>query len=138
MSGERSSADLGRRLRQARERRGLSLSQVAASTKISLAILEALEKDDLRKLPAGFFGRAFVRSFAEAVGLDPDEAVESFETGSTGRPATAARPVAWRPEDNDAFESNRQIATTFVWLAVVSAPLAALIAYFAAVGRGKP
>jgi cytoskeletal protein RodZ len=133
MSGDRPKADLGRRLRQARERRGLSLTQVAASTKISLAILEALERDDIAKLPGGFFGRAFVRSFAEAVGLDPDEAAGTFDERSAAVQVSHNRPQT-RVDDNDAFESNRQIATTFVTLAAISAPIAGLILYLTAVG----
>jgi cytoskeletal protein RodZ len=112
------------------------LNQVASSTKISLAILEALERDDVAKLPAGFFGRAFVRSFAEAVGLDPDEAVETFDARSAT--ATAQAPAMRAQQttrvDDNAFESNRQIATTFVTLAAISVPIAGLILYFATVG----
>ena len=122
-------------LRAARERCGLSLNQVAASTKISLAILEALEKNDVGKLPGGLFSRAFVRSFAEEVGLDPDKAVEVFAARATSRPGVGARSTAERLDDNDAFESNRQIAATFVRLGAVSAVLAALIVYFGSVGR---
>jgi cytoskeleton protein RodZ len=122
-------------LRAARERCGLSLNQVAASTKISLAILEALEKNDVGKLPGGLFSRAFVRSFAEEVGLDPDKAVEVFAARAMSRPGVGARSTAERLDDNDAFESNRQIAATFVRLGAVSAVLAALIVYFGSVGR---
>ena len=56
--------DFGGKLRQARERRGISLRQIAASTKISAAALEALESNDISKLPGGIFSRAFVRSYA--------------------------------------------------------------------------
>ena len=64
--------DFGGKLRQARERRGISLRQIAASTKISAAALEALERNDISRLPGGIFSRAFVRSYAAEVGLDPD------------------------------------------------------------------
>lgn len=135
MSGDRASADLGGRLRQARERRNLSLRQVASSTKISVGILEALEQNDLKRLPGGLFSRAFVRSFASEVGLDPDEAVLLF----AALPAAPTRPThPDRGEDVDAFESNRQIASTFVRLAAVSVPLAAALGYFGAVGRPVP
>jgi cytoskeleton protein RodZ len=122
-------------LRAARERRGLSLNQVAATTKISLAILEALEKNDVAKLPGGLFSRAFVRSFAEEVGLDPDQAVEAFAARATSRPMIGARSPAERVDDNEAFESNRQIAAAFVRLGAVSAVLVALIVYVGSVGR---
>ena len=64
--------DFGGKLRQAREGRGVSLSQIAAATKISVVSLEALERNDLSRLPGGIFSRAFVQSYAQEVGLDPD------------------------------------------------------------------
>ena len=70
--------DFGGKLRQARERRGISLRQIASSTKIAAAALDALEKNDISKLPGGIFSRAFVRSYAVEVGLDPDETVKEF------------------------------------------------------------
>jgi cytoskeletal protein RodZ len=68
----------GGRLREARERRGLTLQQIAASTKISMMTLEALEHDDAARLPGGIFSRSFVRTYASAVGLDPDETLREF------------------------------------------------------------
>lgn len=133
MSGDRS-ADLGSRLRRARERRGLSLIEVASSTKISLAILEALERNDLGRLPGGLFGRAFVRSFASEVGVDPDEAVQLFTT-QAAHATSPARFAAGYLEDNDAFESDRQIASTVVRLVAISVPLIAIVLYAGAVGR---
>ena len=71
-------SDFGGKLRLARERRGISLRQIAASTKISVGALEALERNDVSKLPGGIFSRAFVRSYAVEVGLDPDDTVDEF------------------------------------------------------------
>src|SRR5262245_45321628 len=68
----------GPRLRQERERRQISLASIAANTKISQALLEGLERDDVSKWPSGIFRRAFVRSYAKAVGLDADEIVKEF------------------------------------------------------------
>ena len=67
--------DFGKKLRHAREERGVSLRQIAAKTKITLAALEALERNDVSKLPGGIFSRSFVRTYAAEVGLDPDETV---------------------------------------------------------------
>ena len=61
----------GARLRRERERRQIALSSIAANTKISLGFLQALERDDLSRWPSGIFRRAFIRAYAEAVGLDP-------------------------------------------------------------------
>lgn len=71
-------SEFGAQLKQARESRGISLRQIATSTKISTVALEALERGDLSKLPGGIFSRAFVRAYAIEVGLDPDEIVSKF------------------------------------------------------------
>jgi len=60
----------GPRLRQERERRQISLASIASNTKISVSLLEALERDDVRRWPSGIFRRAFVRSYATAIGMD--------------------------------------------------------------------
>ena len=85
---------LGAYLREERERRGLALRSISENTKVSLPLLEGLEADDISRWPGGIFRRAFVRSYAEAVGLDPDDVFKRFE--QQHRPAapdgTAADP----------------------------------------------
>lgn len=71
-------SDFGTQLKQARENRGISLRQIATSTKISVVALEALERGDFSRLPGGIFSRAFVRSYAIEVGLNPDDVVAQF------------------------------------------------------------
>ena len=68
----------GARLRQQRERQQIALTSIAEQTKISLTLLEGLERDDLLRWPAGIFRRAFVRAYAHAIGLDPDSVVREF------------------------------------------------------------
>jgi len=70
--------DFGGRLRAARERAGVSLEALADQTKVSTSRIRALERNDLSTWPGGIFRRGFVRSYAERVGLDPDETVEAF------------------------------------------------------------
>lgn len=70
--------DFGARLRAAREARGITLKQIAASTKISPLTLEALERQDVSRLPGGLFSRGFVRAYAKEVGLDPERTVREF------------------------------------------------------------
>jgi cytoskeletal protein RodZ len=86
-------ADFGAQLREARERKGISLRQIAASTKISVAALEGLERNDISKLPGGIFSRAFVRSYAIEVGLDPDDTVKQFLQRFEGETTPAAATV---------------------------------------------
>src|SRR6266581_9628379 len=73
-------SEFGGRLREARERRGISLRQIANATKISVSVLDALEHNDVSRLPGGIFGRAFVRSYAVEVGLDPERTIQEFIT----------------------------------------------------------
>src|SRR5215471_11845718 len=70
--------DVGLELRQARERRGVTLQQISHSTKISLRVLQAIEASDETRLPATVFTRSFVKSYAALVGLDPDETTTRY------------------------------------------------------------
>ena len=71
-------ASFGARLRREREQRQIALSSIASSTKISLGLLQALERDDLSRWPSGIFRRAFIRAYAEAAGLDADAITHEF------------------------------------------------------------
>ena len=68
----------GARLRAQRERRQLDLGAIAAETKIKESLLHALERDDLTYWPSGIFRRAWIRSYARAIGLDPEAVVREF------------------------------------------------------------
>ena len=62
--------EFGPRLRRERERRKISLASISANTKVSISLFEQLERDDVSRWPCGIFRRSFVRSYAEAIGLD--------------------------------------------------------------------
>src|SRR5262249_4170997 len=70
---------LGSYLRRERELRGLSLRTISEKTKVSVGLLEGLEADDISRWPGGIFRRAFVRSYAQCVGLDPEDVIRRFE-----------------------------------------------------------
>src|SRR6185503_5746219 len=109
---DRPPGDFGRRLREARERRGVSLRQISSATKIGMSALEALERNDISRLPGGIFSRAFVRSYAVEVGLDPEAALQAFVANFPNAAVTAAPPTSAQVEENDGFESNRRAAST--------------------------
>jgi hypothetical protein len=69
---------LGTRLRQHRERRQISLAAISDETKIKLSLLDGLERDDVSQWPEGIFRRAWVRTYARAIGLDPADVVREF------------------------------------------------------------
>ncbi|MBX7185699.1 MAG: helix-turn-helix domain-containing protein [Vicinamibacteria bacterium] len=60
----------GASLRRERELRGVSLQEIAASTKIGVSMLKAIEEDRFDKLPQGLFVRGFVREYARFLALD--------------------------------------------------------------------
>src|SRR4051794_31058369 len=68
----------GARLRQRREQQHIALVTIADQTKIKLSLLEALERDDVSRWPAGIFRRAFIRAYAHAIGLEADVVVREF------------------------------------------------------------
>src|SRR5437868_7415800 len=138
MAPDRSGVDLGSRLRAARERRGVSLRQIAGATKISVSALEALERNDLARLPGGIFSRAFVRSYASEVGLDPDETIQEFLSQFPNDPAALTHAPLDAAEDHDSIESDRRTASTFLRLIAVSVPIAAAVVYFGTAGRTVP
>ena len=67
---------LGARLRHQRQHRQITLATIAEQTKIKRSLLEALERDDATQWPAGIYRRGFVRSYARAIGLDPEDVVK--------------------------------------------------------------
>ena len=71
-------ATFGQRLRLERERRRITLASIAANTKISLHLLEGLERGQLSRWPSGIFRRSFIRAYAEAIGLDPHDLTREF------------------------------------------------------------
>ena len=68
----------GEELRKEREMRGISLKEIADSTKISKRFLEAIERNDLAALPAAVFTRGFVREYAKYLGLNAEEMVSRY------------------------------------------------------------
>ena len=70
--------DFGGRLRRLREERSITLRSIADATKISILTLEALERNDITRMPGGIFSRAVVRAYAQQVGVDPEATVQEF------------------------------------------------------------
>jgi len=94
-------ADFGERLLRGRELKKRSLEDIAAATKIGIHQLRALERGDLHRLPAGFYRRAIVRQYANAVGLDEQETLRDL--ASVGKEddsdTQSLEPVAERRGD---------------------------------------
>lgn len=61
----------GETLRAAREAKGLTTSQLAAATHILVQVIDGLEQENFKRIPAAIYGRGFVKLYCEEVGLDP-------------------------------------------------------------------
>jgi cytoskeletal protein RodZ len=72
--------ELGTRLKEAREEKQLTLEVLQERTKIQKRYLEAIERGDFDQLPGNFYTRAFVKSYADAVGLDSEELFREYES----------------------------------------------------------
>jgi cytoskeletal protein RodZ len=75
---EQRPSDSGLRLKQARESLGRSHRQIADATKLSVRVVDAIERGQTRFMPTGIYRRAAVRAMAAEVGLDPQETLQAF------------------------------------------------------------
>ncbi len=140
----------GERLRRQREKQHVTLDRIAASTKVAASLFAGLEKGDCSRWPGGMYNRSFIRAYAAAVRLDPDDTAAEFaeyynaaaDSPATGHPAAprqagAAMPFALRlklevdPEDLRRQMARRAILAVGDILAV--AAVAALVALTAGV-----
>lgn len=73
---------LGERLKEARIAKGLTLDDLQEMTKIQKRYLAGIEEEDYSKMPGAFYVRAFIKQYAEAVDLDPDEVLAMYRESS--------------------------------------------------------
>jgi cytoskeletal protein RodZ len=130
--------DFGSRLRAAREGRGVSLREIANRTKISVRVLDALERNEIALLPGGIFSRGFVRAYAVEAGLDPDAVVDDFIRSFPDESVTAGHPTFARAAEQDSIESDRRMASVTLTLLLVSVPLAGALFYVGFSRRDPP
>lgn len=71
-------ATIGQILKEARERKGVSLSKASAETNIKLQHLEAMERDDFSRMAAPIYAKGFIRIYAEYLGLDPRPLIQQY------------------------------------------------------------
>lgn len=84
----------GDRLRREREQRGISLDDIALTTKIRAGLLQALEEEKFDRLPGGIFNKGFVRAYARHLGLDEDQAVADYLAASGEAPSRRPESAA--------------------------------------------
>jgi cytoskeleton protein RodZ len=89
--------EVGDRLREARERLGLTLEEVERTTRIRIHHLEAIERGELDSLPSPVQARGFLRNYAEFLGLEPGDVMLQYAEGlqkRKTRPRASAGQVA--------------------------------------------
>lgn len=120
----------GEELKEQRERKGISLDDVAVSTRVSTRHLVALEEDRFTELPGGIFSRGIVRSYAQHCGLNADNTVEDFVNAMRRRGMDVdAKDDDW-VELAEAVRRNRPLPTQrrrMQWAGVAAMVLAVLL-----------
>jgi cytoskeleton protein RodZ len=114
-------ASLGERLREAREARGLSPSEVSEKIRIRTVYLIAIEEENWRAVGAPVYIRGFLRTYARFLGLDPEEVVAQFGELEPGNAASEPQYLVDPP-------ARRNHALTWV-AACVAVLLVAFVAY---------
>lgn len=114
------SLTLGEKLRQAREERGISISEVAEQTRISPHYLDLIENDDYRTLPGGIFNKGFVKSYAKYVGIDEQEALQDYATlVSTQEGIPSDDPKTYKPEVLTDDRASSSMLPTIIFAAII-------------------
>jgi transcriptional regulator with XRE-family HTH domain len=90
---------VGIQLHEARESQGITLEEIAKSTRISIRYLENLETGDYSNLPAPTYSTGFVKAFARAVGLDEQEIGNAFRAEINYRPRSEGPSDLFEPTD---------------------------------------
>jgi cytoskeleton protein RodZ len=136
-------SSVGTYLRDLRQRKGVSLEEIARTTRVAQRYLESIEADAFEALPSRVFTRGFIRAYCQALGESPDEVLAAFEgrelpappvVGSartatvTTRPGTAVAPA--RPGTQHAADVEARgrgaVLVSFVLLVVLGVALFAV------------
>ena len=123
-------ARVGEELREARIALGVSVEDAATQLRINKRYLQALEEGRVKDLPGAAYAVGFVRSYATALGLDPDDAVRRFRDMS-GTAVTKSGDLVF-PEP----VPRRGIPTGILAAAGVAIALAGYVAWYQWSGRG--
>jgi len=116
------SSTLGEKLRQAREERGISISEVAEQTRISPLYIKSIEEDDYKPLPGGIFNKGFLKSYARYVGYDEHEALREYSQLVTGNEQPGEEEFkSYRPEVLTDDRSSDSILPTAIFAGIILA-----------------
>jgi cytoskeletal protein RodZ len=94
--------EIGRKLREAREKKGMSLTEIQEFTKIRLRYLEAIESGELDVIPGEVYRKGFISNYANAVGLDSEAILKEYHRFKT----TDENPEEIKLNDNAASKAD--------------------------------
>lgn len=128
------SITLGEKLRQAREARSISISEVAEQTRISPLYIKSIEEDNYKTLPGGIFNKGFVKSYAKYVGIDEQEALADYAALHGSQNASIEdEPKTYRPQvltdDRNSSSGLRTIVLAAIILGAMALGILALMNY---------
>src|SRR5437899_2096776 len=105
MIGSRDCAGLG--LSKHREKKAISLKQIAQSTKIAIRSLQAIEAGEFKKLPGGIYNTSYIRQYARAIDFDESEILAAYYSIMGITPESADNP-------NRAADADGNVVTRFL------------------------
>jgi len=109
---------IGSFLKRQRDLKGMSIAEVSRVTRIPVLTLEAIESDHFDDLPGEVFVRGFLKSYAQAVGVVPDEVLARY---TAGRRVVVVTPLPTTSPVQAAREGGRRfgVAIAFVLLLIL-------------------
>lgn len=117
---------VGQKLRDARIKKGLSLDQVAAATKIKASFLSAIERGEYTKLPSSAYAQGFVSNYATYLGFPKRETIALFR-----REFSREKEIKVLPESFAGTQSASRNIRVHQTLLLVIAVFVVLIGYIA-------
>ncbi|WHX51154.1 helix-turn-helix domain-containing protein [Paenibacillus woosongensis] len=129
-------SNLGQQLKEARLARGLSLDDVQDMTKIRKRYLEAIEAGDYKVLPGSFYVRAFIKTYAETVGVNADELLnEHHQDVPAPQVEQTMEPVLQKRRSRQTSERNSKWMSTALMWSFAILILIVIYMYFAVWGK---
>ena len=123
---------VGARLKQLRESKRVTLRQIANTTRIAMSALEAIERDEVKKLPGGIFARSFVRAYASELKLDVEQTVAEFFAQFPESVDAPAPIVVDEADDRSPF----RVPASMLRGAMLAIPALALVGWMVLGSRG--
>jgi len=124
-------ASVGQELKRERELRGISLKEIADSTKINIRFLRALEEDRLDMLPEKFFTRGIIRTYAKYLGLDEQGILNTYLEDLHSRQTQEASPEDKKPDESERTESFlKKKKNTWLWIIMILIMIVLLVVMY--------